>query len=175
MHWPEPARGEPERWRGVNLQTWRALEELYAKGRVKSIGVSNFLPHHLEPLLAEAQVRPAANQIEFHPGFMQKGALDFCVENGILVEAWSPLGSGKLLENDALARIAHKYSRSPAQICLRWCLQHGTLPLPKSVTEARMAENARIFDFEIAEGDMSIIDAMPYSGGSGLDPDKIDF
>lgn len=122
-----------------------------------------------------SSITPMVNQIEFHPGFMQTDTVDFCRENGIVVEAWSPLGTGKLLSDPSLSQIAEKYGASTAQICIRWCLQHQVLPLPKSVTPSRIRENIDVFGFDISQEDMSFIDALPYIGGSGLDPDKIDF
>jgi len=115
------------------------------------------------------------NQIEFHPGYMQKEAVDFCIANNILVEAWSPLGTGKMLSNPTLIGIAEKYGKSAAQLCVRWCLQNNTLPLPKSVTPSRIEENAKVFDFEISQEDMAAINAMPFFAGSGFYPDEVDF
>ncbi len=174
IHWPA-AKGSPDEWQKLNLDTWRAFEYLYETKRVRAIGVSNFLTHHLAPLMKAANVKPMVNQIEFHPGFMQKETADYCKAENILVEAWSPLGTGRLLSNPELAAIANKYDKSVAQLCIRWCLQNGTLPLPKSVTPARIEENAKIFDFEIKPEDMRTIDSMPYIGGSGLNPDTVPF
>lgn len=115
------------------------------------------------------------NQIEFHPGQMQAETVHFCKDNGILVEAWSPLGTGRMLKDLQLQAIAAKYNKSVAQLCIRWCLQNDVLPLPKSVTPSRIAENAQVFDFRISPEDMQVINNMPYIGGSGLNPDKIDF
>ena len=151
------------------------MERLYREGAVRAIGVSNFLPHHLEALLDRATVKPMVNQIEFHPGFMQRECTDFCRANGILVEAWSPLGTGRMLTNETLKGIAARYGKSVAQLCIRWALQHGVLPLPKSVTPERIRENLDVFGFEISDADMQTIDRMAYCGGSGLDPDEIDF
>ena len=123
----------------------------------------------------ESEVQPMVNQIEFHPGQMQEETLQYCKEHGILVEAWSPLGTGRMLNNETLKTIAGKYKKSVAQLCIRWCLQNGVLPLPKSVTPSRIKENAAVFDFEITAEDMSAINSMAYCGGSGLHPDKIDF
>ena len=173
IHWPAVAK-HYDNWKEVNLDTWRGLTELYKSGKVKAIGVSNFLPHHLEVLM-ETEVAPMIDQIEFHPGFMQKETVDFCKKNGITVEAWSPLGTGKMLTNETLMSIAAKYNKSVAQLCIRWCVQHGILPLPKSVTPSRIAENADVFDFVISDEDMALIDAMEYFGGSGFDPDNVDF
>lgn len=170
IHWPANAACDPD-WKKTNADTWRALEELYGQGKIKTIGVSNFLSHHLEALMEEASVKPMINQIEFHPGFMQKETVAFCRANGIAVEAWSPLGTGKMLSNDTLYTIAAKYQKSVAQLCIRWCLQNDVIPLPKSVTPSRIAQNRQVFDFEITPEDMAVINAMPYCGGSGHNPD----
>lgn len=174
IHWPAAAN-QFENWKEINAQTWRALEELYIKGKVKAIGVSNFLPHHLEALLEGAKVVPMVNQIEYHPGFMQAESVAFCKAHNILVEAWSPLGTGNVLNNETLIMMAQKYSKTVAQICIRWVLQHGLLPLPKSITESRIIENTEVFDFELKEEDMAIIDAIPFCGGAGINPDAINF
>ena len=173
IHWPA-SKNRFENWEKINYETWQALIKLYKEGRVRAIGVSNFLPHHLEALMS-AEIKPMVNQIEFHPGKMQEDALSFCRENNILVEAWSPLGRGAVLDNETLKDIAGKYNKSVAQICIKWCLQNGVLPLPKSVTPERVKENANVFDFEISDADMKIINEMPFCGGSPLHPDSIDF
>lgn len=154
-----------EQWRELNLSTWRAMEHLYKEGYVKAIGISNFLPHHLTPLLDGAVVVPMVNQIEFHPGMMQAEAATMCKEQGILLEAWSPLGNGKLLQDESLGKLAEKYQKTPAQICIRWSLQHGVLPLPKSLSQAHLKDNLLVADFEIAEEDMKAIDQFPPIGG----------
>lgn len=174
IHWPAN-RKQFDNWKDINRETWKALEDLYRDGKIKSIGVSNFLVSHLEDLLENCEIQPMVNQIEYHPGFMQKDIVDFCNKNNILVEAWSPLGTGKMLENEVLINIAKKYKKSPAQICIKWILQNEILPLPKSITPTRIAENIDVFDFEIAKEDMEIINSMPYFGGSGLNPDEVDF
>lgn len=173
IHWPAAAH-QYDNWEEVNRQTWRALVELYRAGRVKAIGVSNFLPHHLRALL-ESEVVPMVDQIEFHPGCQQKETLACCREHGILVEAWSPLGRGRVLGEPLLKELGQKYGKSPAQICLRWCLDQGVLPLPKSVTPARIQENLDVFDFALSPEDLARMAALPPFGGSGHDPDKIDF
>lgn len=173
IHWPASS-SQYDNWEKINLETWKALTELYKAGKIKSIGVSNFMPHHLEALM-KTKVPPMVNQIEYHPGLNQEETVDYCKKHGILVEAWSPLGTGRMLNNETLKFIAGKYGKSVAQLCIRWCLQNGVLPLPKSVTPARIVENADVFDFDITAEDMSDINAMPYFGGSGLHPDKIDF
>lgn len=173
IHWPAVAK-HYENWQEVNLSTWSALRELYKAGRIRAIGVSNFLPHHLEALL-QTDVKPMVNQIEFHPGKMQRETVDLCKKHNILVEAWSPLGRGAVLENETVQRIAKAHGKTPAQICLAWCLQHGTLPLPKSVTPSRILENTDVFDIILTEKEMDEINALPYCGGSNHNPDEIDF
>lgn len=171
IHWPS----NKEDGEQVNYETWKAFEELYDAGKIRAIGVSNFLQHHLEALMTKAKVTPMVNQIEFHPGFMQEETVKFCQSKDILIEAWSPLGTGKMLKNEQLMEIAAKYNRSVAQLCIRWCLQNKTLPLPKSVTPERIVENGKVFDFEISDEDMKKINSLPYIGGSGLNPDTVKF
>ena len=174
IHWPAIAK-QYDNWEQLNAETWRAMEDLYKAGKIKAIGVSNFLPHHLESLLQQCTITPMVNQIEFHPGYMQKETVEYCQQHQILVEAWSPLGNGKLLSNPLLQEIAQKYDKSVAQLCIRWVLQHDLLPLPKSITPERIQQNADVFDFDISAEDMNKIDSMAYCGGSGLNPDDIDF
>jgi diketogulonate reductase-like aldo/keto reductase len=171
IHWPAIKAGGAK----INADTWRAFEKLYKDGCIRTIGLSNFLTHHIEALLDTAEIIPAVNQIEFHPGYMQADTLAFCKAHHIVVEAWSPLGTGRLLNNPQLREIAGRYGISVAQLCIRWCLQNETLPLPKSVTPKRILENADVFGFTISDTDMQTINSLPYIGGSGLHPDKIDF
>ena len=173
IHWPA-SENQFKDWDNINLETWRAMTELYKSGKIKSIGVSNFMPHHLKSLM-NTEIKPMVNQIEFHAGFMQEETFKYCNDNNIVIEAWSPLGTGKMLDNNILKEIAKKYNKSAAQICIKWCLQNNTLPLPKSVNSSRIKENTEIFDFVISEDDMKTINSMPYFGGSGLHPDKVDF
>lgn len=174
IHWPANARQFAD-WQGLNAETWRAIEELYKAGRICSIGVSNFYAHHLEALMQRAEVMPMVNQIEFHPGFMQQEVVDFCRRHDILVEAWSPLGTGKMLGNETLQAVAGKYGRSVAQLCVRWVLQNGVLPLPKSVTPSRVEENLDVDGFTLSDEDMATVNAMEYCGGSGLNADEVEF
>ncbi len=170
IHWPA-SFCQYENWEEINLETWRAMTELYKEGKIKAIGVSNFLPHHLTALL-KTEVKPMVNQIEYHPGEMQEETVLFCKENDILIEAWSPLGRGRIFENELLLELSRKYGKSLPQICLRWELQNGIIPLPKTMSEERMKENADIFDFELSLEDMELINSMEKCGGSGLHPDK---
>ena len=169
IHWPASPL-QYDDYNAVNLSTWKAMTELYRAGKIKAIGVSNFQPHHLEALV-NSDVAPMVNQIEFHPAQMQADTLEYCRKHNILVEAWGPLGRGKMLTNQTLMAFAEKYGKTVAQLCIRWCLQNGVLPLPKSVTPSRIRENATVFDFEISDEDMETINAMDYFAGSGHDPD----
>ena len=170
IHWPASSC-QYEDWEEINLETWRAMMELYKEGKIKAIGVSNFHPHHLKALM-NTEIRPMVNQLEYHPGEMQEETVSYCKENGIIVEAWSPLGRGRIFENQLLLKMSEKYGKTLPQICLRWELQNGIVPLPKTMSEERMRENADIFDFEISKEDMEILNSMEKCGGSGLHPDK---
>ncbi|MFA7745583.1 aldo/keto reductase [Salinicoccus roseus] len=173
IHWPANEK-QFDNWEEINLDTWKAMTELYKEGKIKAIGVSNFMTNHLEVLL-DTEVKPMVNQIEYHPGYTQDAVVDLCRKHDILVEAWSPIGSGRLLENEELTKIADKYEKSVAQLCIRYVLQKDVLPLPKSVTPSRIEENTDIFDFEIMDEDMKTIDAMENVGFSGMDPNEVDF
>ncbi len=174
IHWPANAK-QFSNWKELNIQTWKAMEELYKAGKIKAIGLSNFWTNHLDALLGNVEIKPMVNQIEYHPGMMQPEVVDYCNKQGMLVQAWSPLGTGRMLTNETLMGIAAKYNKSVAQLCVRWVLQNGVLPLPKSITPARIVENTKVFDFEIDAQDMQIINAMEYCGGSGHNPDEVDF
>ncbi len=166
IHWPANARNF-DNWQEVNAETWRALEELQTEGKLRSIGVSNFWLEHLEALLKTAKVKPAVNQIEFHPGYWQPEVTRFCEENDIVLEAWSPLARGRVFENELLNSLAKKYNKSVSQVCLRWVSQHGVIPVPKSTTLSRIVENIDIFDFALLEEEMEQIDNLPQMGFSG--------
>lgn len=165
IHWPTPAR---DRY----LETWKAIEKLVADGRVRAAGVSNFQPAHLRRLLDNSAVVPAVNQVELHPGLQQRELRAFHAEHGIATEAWSPLGQGKgLLEDATLASLAEKYGKTPAQIVLRWHVQLGNIAIPKSATPSRIKENIQVFDFELAEDDVKAISALETGVRVGPDPD----
>ena len=151
IHWPVPEK---------RLETWTALERLYHEGRVRAIGVSNFTVGHLNELLDRCRVVPAVNQIEFSPFLYQEDVLEFCQSHGILVEGYSPLTKGQRLHDPDIVSIAMKYGRTPAQVLIRWCFQHGVVPLPKSVHPLRIESNLKIFDFELAEEDMVRLDSL---------------
>lgn len=173
IHWPA-SHHRFENWEQINLDSWQAMTELYQAGKIKAIGVSNFMPHHMEALV-HTKVPPMVDQIEFHPGLMWPETIEYCKRHNILVEAWSPLGTGRMLSNDTLIQIAEKYKKSVAQLCIRWALQNGVLPLPKSLHLLRIADNLSVFDFTISPEDMATISSIPYFGGSGLHPDQVDF
>ncbi|AIG24983.1 aldo/keto reductase [Brevibacillus laterosporus] len=165
VHWPVP---------GKYKETWRALETLYKKGLVRSIGVSNFHIHHLEDLLSVCEVKPMLNQIEMHPYLIQKELRQYCEQNGIYVEAWRPLMRGNL-EVPLLQEMAERYQKTPAQIVLRWDLQHNVLVIPKSVKKERIIENAGLFDFELTDADMALLDGLNRDQRFGPDPDHFDY
>ncbi len=170
IHWPRRAENDTD-WKERGVETWRAMEELYEQGKIKGLGLSNFLPHHMENILQNCKVKPVADQLELHPGYMQQTATAFCKENGVAVQAWSPLGRAKLLEDALLLKLAAKYGKSPAQICLRYLLQKGMIPLVKATKEERMKQNADVFDFEIEKDDVWMLDCMPQTAWSGEHPD----
>ncbi|MGW7269649.1 aldo/keto reductase [Streptomyces sp. NPDC054864] len=168
IHWPLPSKG-------LAVDTYKAFEKIQADGRAKSIGVSNFLPEHLEQLLAETSVIPAVNQIELHPHLQQHASREFHAEQGIATEAWSPLGQGKgLLEVPAIIAIAQKHGRTPAQVVLRWHLQLGNVVIPKSVTPSRIKENIDVFGLELDPEDMAAISALNEDRRLGPDPASFD-
>lgn len=165
IHWPVP---EVDKY----VETWKAFEKIYAEGRAKAIGVSNFHPAHIQRLLSETSVAPAVDQVELHPHLQQAELRAFNSRHNIVTEAWSPLGQGKgLLEDPKLAAIAAKYGASPAQVVLRWHIELGNVAIPKSVTPSRIKENIDIFDFELDAEDLSAIGAMDSGDRLGPDPD----
>ena len=163
IHWPVE---------GSSQETWQVMEEVYQSGRAKAIGVSNFLIHHLEDLLRECRIVPSVNQVEFHPLLVQPELLRFCQSHEIQVEAWSPLMSGQIFTVQAVLRLAEKYQKTQAQITLRWNLQHEVVTIPKSTHANRIAENSQIFDFELSQADMNLLDALDEGRRTGPDPDN---
>ena len=167
IHWPAVAKAAPN-WEEINADTWRGFEKLYQDGKIRAIGVSNFLPNHMDSLIANSTVKPMVNQIEFHPGYTQPELVKYCREKGITVQAWSPLGSGAVLKDPLLMEIAAKYGKSVAQLCIRFALQQDIVALPKSVNPERIVSNMDVFDFQITDEDMAWIAAMPKTGYSGF-------
>ena len=162
IHWPVP---------GKYTETWKALEKLYSEGRVKAIGVSNFLEHHLHDILNNFSIPPMVLQNEFHPRLVQQPLLDFCKYKNIQYESWSPLMRGEVFDFDTFKELAEKYNKSVAQVVIRWNLQKGVVTIPKSVHRDRIFENAAVFDFEISEEDVRCIDALDREERTGADPD----
>lgn len=172
VHWPAVANNY-ENWEEINAETWRAMEAIYHAGKARAIGVSNFLPNHLRQLLNTAKVVPMVNQIEFRPGYPQEECVKWCQERGIVPEAWRPLGAGAALTGELMKELSDTYKKTAAQICLRWALQHGLVPLVKSANPVRMRENLQIFDFALSEADMERIDALPRDDAGAEKPDEL--
>lgn len=163
IHWPVS---------GKFKDTWRALEAIYEQGKVRAIGVSNFHVHHLEELLRDAKVKPAVNQIEFHPHLTQRDVLAFCKEHEIQMQAWSPLKKGRILDEPLLLQIAEKYGKTVAQVILRWDIEQGVATIPKTIHEERMQENADIFDFELTNEEVEQITSLNKNERTGSNPDS---
>ena len=174
IHWPANEI-QFENWKEINAETWKAMEELYQSGVVKTIGVSNFLVQHLNALLETAEVVPAVDQIEFHPGYTQPETVQFAEEKGIVIEAWSPIGSGRLLKDEELKAIADQYGVSPAILCIQFCLQSGVVVLPKSENPENIKNNLHFERFKISDSDMIALRTLKETGFSGLNPGKVDF
>jgi 2,5-diketo-D-gluconate reductase A len=165
IHWPLP---------GIDIdfvETWKALEEIYRSGRAKSIGVSNFQPHHLRRLIDETNIEPAVNQIEVHPYLTQDDVRAVNAEHGIATEAYSPIAQGLVLDDPVITGIADSVGRTPAQVVLRWHVQRGDIVFPKSKTRSRIEENFEIFDFELAKSDVALISSLNRDQRTGPDPD----
>ena len=171
IHWPLP---DPEYtdWKALDRETWRAMEDLYMEGKIRAIGVSNFLPHHIENILSDCRIKPAVNQIEYHPGYSQEAAVRYCKDQDILVQAWSPIGRRRVLNEPLIQKLSEKYRVSPAQICLKFAVQRGIIPLPKSSAPERMKENLDLFSFEMEQEDIWRLATMPQTGWSGEHPDR---
>jgi len=173
IHWPASSH-RFENWEEINLETWKALTDLYKAGRVRAIGVSNFEPQHLTALI-KTEVMPMVDQLEINPGNQQINTVEYCRKQGIQVEAWSPNGSGRMLCSKELQLLAAKYHKDVAQLCVRWAMQNNIIPLPRSVMPARIASNFDVQDFTISEEDMKAIASLEPFGNSGQRPDEIDF
>ena len=170
IHWPLPTR-----YGGDYVSTWQTLEEFYHDGRARSIGVSNFQPHHLRRLHGECEITPAINQIECHPYLTQDDVRAFCAEYQIAIEAWSPLAQGLVLDDPTIVSIAKAVGKTPAQVVLRWHIERGDIVFPKSVTPARIKENIDIFGFELSGEEVEAITALNKNHRTGPDPDKFDW
>ena len=161
IHWPVQGR---------RLDSWKILEELHAEGKARAIGVSNYMPHHLDELLAVATTPPAVNQVELHPFLQQRETRAACAKHGIVVQAYSPLTRGHRLGDPTVARVAAEVKRTPAQVLLRWGLQHDLVVLPKSVHRPRIAENGALFDFELTPAHLKLLDGLDEGLATGWDP-----
>ncbi|MCG4282252.1 aldo/keto reductase [Lacticaseibacillus saniviri] len=177
IHWPANTRQFGDQAESLNAETWRALEDLYNEGKIRAIGVSNFMPHHVEALMKTARIKPMVDQIEVHPGWTHATEIKALQAMDILVEGWAPLGGqgATVLTNPTMIEIGEKHGKSSAQVALRWSLQQGVLPLPKSTHIERMKQNADIFDFELSDAEMATISALKDLGGQSVDPDEVDY
>lgn len=174
IHWPRQTGAEDENWKELDLETWREMEKLVKEGRVKRLGVSNFLPHHLKNILENAEIKPVVDQLELHPGYSQEAATEYCKKNDIVPMAWSPLGRGRenaTIGNSILVRLSEKYGKTVQQINLRFLLQKGILPIPKASTRAHMEANLNVFDFDISEDDIDMLSYMPQTAWLNEHPD----
>lgn len=160
IHWPNPRSLREIGYETHNAQSWRAMEELYREGKLRSIGVSNFQPHHLEALMKHSNIPPMINQICLHPGRTQPETVSYCREHGILLEAYCPLGAGRVLKHPVILDMAEHYGKSPAQICLRWHLQNGFIPLPRSSRVEGIRANLDIFDFCLKQEDVDVLSGL---------------
>lgn len=174
IHWPNPAAMR-DNWVELNAESWQAMEEAVQAGKIRAIGVSNFRKHHLDELLKTAEIKPAVNQNYLNPSDMQEDLVKYNDSLGILNEAYSPLGTGGLLSNEVVNEIAEKYGKSPAQVLIRWSLNHNFLPLPKSVHPDYIKANADVFDFDIEPEDMKKLDGLHGAAKIANYPDEVDF
>jgi len=176
MHWPRQTGADDEDWKKLDADTWKAMEELVRQGKVKRLGLSNFLPHHLKNILENCTIKPVVDQLELHPGYSQEGAVSYCKQNDVLPMAWSPLGRGRenaTIGNSILVRLAEKYGKSIQQINLRFLLQKGILPIPKASSIEHMKTNLEVFDFELSGDDMAMLSYMPQTAWLGEHPDFV--
>lgn len=174
IHWPNPLKYRNQ-WQEANASSWKAMEELYREGKIRAIGISNFCQRHIEELMKTATIAPMVNQIRLCPGDAQKELVAYCTEHNMLLEAYSPLGTGRIFEVEEMQRLADKYGKSVAQICIRWSLQMGFLPLPKSAASERIKENTVVFDFELSSEDVALIANLDGCCGYARNPDETTF
>ena len=174
IHWPRPMKFR-DNWQKANSETWKAMEELYEDGKIRAIGVSNFMPLHLSALFDTAKIAPMVNQIRLCPGCTQDEVVRYSREKGMILEAYSPLGTGRIFDADDIMFLSSKYGKSIAQISIRWSLQMGFLPLPKSVNEERIRSNIDVFDFELSDEDMEFLSGSTGVAGGAPDPDNMPF
>lgn len=171
IHWPRPNL-ELQDWKSLDLETWQAMEELYSQGKIRAFGLSNFLPHHAQNIIDNCKIMPSAAQLEFHPGYTQTFALNYYREKNILLQAWSAIGRGRVLNDELILELSHKYNASPAQICISFCLHENVMPLPKASTLERSRENLQSINIQLAPEDVIRLENMPPVGWSGEHPDR---
>ena len=175
IHWPNPVALR-DRWEDMNAESWRAMEELYDEGKIRAIGISNFHAHHIDALLKTARIKPMVNQIRLCPSDTQDAVVKASRERGLLIEAYSPFGGSdeeaNILKDPVISEIADKYGKNTAHVCVRWCLQHDYLPLPKSTTASHIQDNAKVFDFELSDQDMARLDNLTGYDSPFPHPDK---
>lgn len=174
IHWPVPLKHRDD-WQNDIKDTWRAFERLYDEKAVRAVGVSNFLPHHLDYLLANANVMPMVNQIEIHIGYPETETVNYCKDKGIAVEAWAPIAKAKAFDIPEIKHVAETTGKTPAQVLIRWCIDKGVIPLPKSVTPERIVENFNVSDFTLSEEETRILDGVTDIGRLGSHPDDCRF
>ncbi len=176
IHWPRQTGLDDENWKELDTETWHAMEEAVRQGKVRRLGLSNFLPLHLKNILDNCEIKPVVDQLELHPGYSQEAAVAFCKEKEVLPMAWSPLGRGRenaTIGNAILVRLSEKYGRSIQQINLRFLLQKGILPIPKASSKEHMEANLKVFDFELSEDDIMMLSCMPQTAWLGEHPDFV--
>ena len=171
IHWPRPNL-ELKEWKVLDIETWRAMEELHSKKKIRALGLSNFLPYHAENILSSCNIVPSVAQLEFHAGHTQTFALEYYRKKGIQVQAWSPMGRGRVLNDELVLELSGKYNVTPAQVCIRFCVQENVMPLPKASSPQRMRENLESLNFVIDDEDMMRLENMPPVGWSGEHPDR---
>lgn len=174
IHWPRETGAPDENWKERDIETYSAMEELVKEGKVKRLGLSNFLPHHLNNILKNCSIKPVVDQLEFHPGYSQEAAVAFCKENDILPMAWSPLGRGRenaLIGNAILPQLARKYGKSIQQVNIRFAIQKGVLPIPKATSREHIIANLDVFDFELSEDEVWMLSCMPQNAWLSEHPD----
>ena len=163
IHWPNPIAFRSD-WKNIDKECWKAMEEAYRAGKIRALGLSNFWPHHIDNILEDAEILPVVDQIKFCPGINQKNVADYARAKNMVLEAYSPMGTGGMFKNETMIELSAKYGRTIAQLCIRYALQSGYIPLPKSVTPERIEENTHVFDFEIAPEDMAVIETVNPEG-----------
>ncbi len=174
IHWPIPLAHRDD-WEKTIKETWKAFERLYDEKAIRSIGVSNFQERHLDFLLNNCNICPMVDQIEMHVGYPEESVVEYCQKRGIVVEAWAPIAKGKAFEIPAVKEVANRHQKTPSEVLIRWCMEKGVIPLPKSVTPTRIEENFDVFDFSLSESDVKLLDGISEIGRLGSHPDSCNF